>query len=195
MKQKVHGFTLVEVILVLGIAGLIFVLTILVLPSLWASERDATRREHMMHFVSQVKSFQTNNNRGALPSPNSENSFGKTVDEQKTKEYVVRGNIRSSSSEDAAMWAGFYRDFFDDSFVDPNGAFYDLHIMFCVAQKFNDVCLNENESVEKVNSEVDGKINVLISAVCDGEKPIKSANARRIAVVYQLEHGRYCYND
>lgn len=193
MKKKVHGFTLIEVILVLGVAGLIFALTIIVLPSLWASERDAARRDHIMHFVSQVKNFQTNNNRGALPSPNDESYFGKKVDDQKTSTLTIAGSTRTSNAEDAATWKGFYRDFFDDSFMEPNGLFYDLNIMLCAASKFNDDCLNE--SLNKTDTNVDGIINVVIGAVCDGEKPKKSANARRIAAVYQLEHGRYCYND
>ena len=61
------GFTIIEVSLVLAIAGMIFMMAFLVLPGLWASERDAERRDDMIKFVNNLKNFQTNNNRGALP--------------------------------------------------------------------------------------------------------------------------------
>jgi prepilin-type N-terminal cleavage/methylation domain-containing protein len=39
-KPKAHGFTIIEVVLVLAIAGLIFLIVFLALPALQRSQRD-----------------------------------------------------------------------------------------------------------------------------------------------------------
>ena len=62
-----NGFTIVEVILVLAIAGLIFMMVFMAVPALRRSQRDAQRREDMLLLVENVKDYQRNN-RGALPS-------------------------------------------------------------------------------------------------------------------------------
>lgn len=195
MKQKVSGFTIVEVALVLAVAGMIFAITLAVLPNLWANERDAARREDMMKFVTQIKNFQTNNNRGALPKPNSAKEF------ESTKVVSVNGGEVASDRENkkddnATTWAGFYRDFFDDDFRDPNGSYYDLNVVFCDAKKSDERCANkELENMSKLTT-INNTIYVAVSAVCDGDTAVKSANARRVAVVYRLERaGQYCYND
>lgn len=61
-----NGFTVIEVVLVLAIAGLIFLMIFVALPALNRSQRDAQRRDDMMLFLKKVKDYQTNN-RGALP--------------------------------------------------------------------------------------------------------------------------------
>ncbi len=61
------GFTIIEVSLVLAIAGLIFLMVFVALPSLQRGQRDAQRREAVMTYLEQLKKFQTNN-RGALPT-------------------------------------------------------------------------------------------------------------------------------
>jgi prepilin-type N-terminal cleavage/methylation domain-containing protein len=66
-KQKQKGFTIIEVVLVLAIAGLIFLMVFIALPALQRSQRDTQRRDDISRFVSQLTSFSTNN-RGSLPS-------------------------------------------------------------------------------------------------------------------------------
>ena len=69
MKKHLNhtGFTIIEVTLVLAIAGLIFLMVFIALPSLRASQRDTSRREDVMSFISGIKKYQSNN-RGALPN-------------------------------------------------------------------------------------------------------------------------------
>ena len=52
----------------MGIAGFIFTMAFIALPGLWATERDAERRDNILTFVTKLKDYMTNNNRGALPS-------------------------------------------------------------------------------------------------------------------------------
>ena len=64
--MKKRGFTIIEVSLVLAIAGLIFVMIFVALPALQGGQRDAKRKEDIIVFLEKVKAYQ-NNNRGALP--------------------------------------------------------------------------------------------------------------------------------
>ena len=66
-QQKANkGFTIIEVVLVLAIAGLIFLMVFLAWPALQRSQRDTQRRSDVTRFVSQVNSYATNN-KGSIP--------------------------------------------------------------------------------------------------------------------------------
>ncbi|MBM3210096.1 type II secretion system protein [Candidatus Saccharibacteria bacterium] len=66
-KQTKQGFTIIEVVLVLAIAGLIFLMVFIALPALQRSQRDTQRRDDVARVISQINSYQTNNN-GRVPS-------------------------------------------------------------------------------------------------------------------------------
>lgn len=67
-QQQSKGFTIIEVVLVLAIAGLIFLMVFLALPALQRNQRDQQRRGDVGRFVSSVQSFKSNNN-GRIPLP------------------------------------------------------------------------------------------------------------------------------
>jgi prepilin-type N-terminal cleavage/methylation domain-containing protein len=67
VPNKTKGFTIIEVVLVLAIAGLIFLVVFLALPALQRGQRDTQRKTDLGKFMSQVTSFQSNN-QGALPA-------------------------------------------------------------------------------------------------------------------------------
>lgn len=69
MTQQKKGFTIIEVVLVLAIAGLIFLMVFIALPALQRGQRDSQRRDDMSRFSSQLTSFSTNN-RGKIPTDN-----------------------------------------------------------------------------------------------------------------------------
>ena len=76
-REFKEGFTIIEVLLVLSIAGLIFLMAFIALPSLQRQGRDTERREDMAQLMSAIKSYQQNN-RGALPSDDAwDSSLGK----------------------------------------------------------------------------------------------------------------------
>ena len=68
-QQNKKGFTIIEVVLVLAIAGLIFLMVFVALPALQRGQRDSQRRSDVSRFMSQINSFQTNNN-GRVPAAN-----------------------------------------------------------------------------------------------------------------------------
>lgn len=72
--QSKKGFTIIEVVLVLAIAGLIFLMVFVALPALQRGQRDTQRRDDVSRVVSQLQSYATNN-RGALPDVATFNSI------------------------------------------------------------------------------------------------------------------------
>lgn len=66
MIEQRKGFTIIEVVLVLAIAGLIFLMVFIALPALQRGQRDTQRRSDASTFITQVNQYSTNN-RGAVP--------------------------------------------------------------------------------------------------------------------------------
>ncbi|OGL23834.1 hypothetical protein A2791_02930 [Candidatus Saccharibacteria bacterium RIFCSPHIGHO2_01_FULL_46_30] len=73
-KNKQSGFTIIEVVLVLAIAGLIFLMVFVALPTLQRNQRDTQRKQDMSRITTAVASY-TQNNKGKLP----ENQAGWTA--------------------------------------------------------------------------------------------------------------------
>ena len=61
------GFSIIEVVLVLAIAGLIFLMVFIALPAVQRNQRDIQRRNDAGSFISQITSYSTNNN-GKVPA-------------------------------------------------------------------------------------------------------------------------------
>ena len=64
--NKHKGFTIIEVVLVLAIAGLIFLMVFIALPALQRSQRNTQYKNNVVMGASMVRSYQANN-RGMLP--------------------------------------------------------------------------------------------------------------------------------
>ncbi len=67
-KNEQTGFTIIEVVLVLAIAGLIFLIVFLALPQLQRSRRDTQRRTDAGRFLAAAENWSSNNN-GTYPTP------------------------------------------------------------------------------------------------------------------------------
>lgn len=72
--QQKKGFTIIEVVLVLAIAGLIFLMVFIALPALQRGQRDTQRRDDVSTFISQLTQYGTNN-RGGVPAETALASF------------------------------------------------------------------------------------------------------------------------
>lgn len=66
-NNSMKGFTIIEVVLVLAIAGLIFLMVFIALPALQRNQRDQDRKSDVANISSAVTSF-SSNNRGSFPS-------------------------------------------------------------------------------------------------------------------------------
>ena len=60
-KQQAAGFTIIEVVLVLAIAGLIFLMVFIALPALQRNQRDAQRKNDMAAFLDAYERCRSNN--------------------------------------------------------------------------------------------------------------------------------------
>lgn len=69
-KPKQSGFTIIEVALVLAIAGLIFLVVFLALPALQNSQKDNARKQDVARVVSALQAYEADNE-GALPNDSS----------------------------------------------------------------------------------------------------------------------------
>lgn len=165
------GFTIIEVVLVLAIAGLIFLMVFVALPALQRSQRDTQRRDDMARFASQLAQYQANNN-GKVPAATT-NDWNKFVANYLRVQTTTSGDNAESTAQ--------------DSFVDPSGENY------TVAEVL--VCQNAGSCTQQ--SEADdyksGNIRVYTNATCDGENPQYIKGDRKIAFTYKLEGaGIYC---
>lgn len=76
-KQQKDGFTIIEVVLVLAIAGLIFLMVFIALPALQRNQRDAARKQEVSKVAAAITSYQSNNNG---KSPAIGDPFAKYID-------------------------------------------------------------------------------------------------------------------
>ena len=88
------AFTLIEVVLVLAIAGLIFLMGFITLPALQRSQRNAQHKNNVVMGASMVRSYQANN-RGRLPSFTGHTSFvvGNLDDDRPFNSYVQNSGL------------------------------------------------------------------------------------------------------
>lgn len=60
-NHKKEGFTIIEVVLVLAIAGLIFLMIFIALPALQRSQRDTLRRRQAQAYIAAISNYRSNN--------------------------------------------------------------------------------------------------------------------------------------
>lgn len=172
--KKKNGFTIIEVVLVLAIAGLIFSMAFIALPQLQRTQRDAERKEDVLILLENIKKYQNNNN-GALP-----NLFGRTYE---IVEYGDTGDF---------AWTKFYNNYLGENFKDPSNTNYRLVVSECHVGENEEECEYTVEPEEFPNNY---SMYVMEKAICSENKAIPSSNPKSITALYVLETGEaYCAN-
>lgn len=92
-KSSTKGFTIIEVVLVLAIAGLIFLMVFIALPALQRNQRDTQRKTDISRAITALSSYQSAN-RNRLPT--SDNNAWNTF---RTNYLTVAGDTFSDPSE------------------------------------------------------------------------------------------------
>jgi prepilin-type N-terminal cleavage/methylation domain-containing protein len=72
LSKRNQGFTIIEVLIVLAIAGLIMVMVFIAVPNLQRNQRNTGRRQDASRVLTAVDNFVTNAN-GTMPSINTTN--------------------------------------------------------------------------------------------------------------------------
>ena len=73
LRKKTDGFTIIEVLIVLAIAGLIMLVVFLAVPALQRNQRNTSRRSDIGRIGGAVTEWTTNNN-GAVLTPGTGNA-------------------------------------------------------------------------------------------------------------------------
>jgi len=68
LKKRTEGFTIIEVLIVLAIAGLILLIVFLAVPALQRNSRNTSYRSESSQLLAAATEF-TNNNGGTAPAP------------------------------------------------------------------------------------------------------------------------------
>ena len=111
-KHKLYeGFTIIEVVLVLAIAGLIFLMVFLALPALQRSQRDTQRKNDMARLKAAYQQYRANNKGRRLGSVYNGEYMAKLPNwENLLNEYLRKdGDIfRDPSGKDYFLQAGLW---------------------------------------------------------------------------------------
>lgn len=204
-----QGFTIIEVVLVLAIAGLIFIMVFVALPALQRSQRDTARRNDLARVGTSLTQWQTNHN-GNLPNSGGSSATTMTGNKQKcnpnetsdAEEFVC--NYMNSSASDSLDSSGMK----ENVFKDPDGKNYDLYIVQNIAEKnLNAGAVTagsgsglavdgNNAALKLIDTKVTYNVFVIPGGVCTDDATVKVAQARYYAILYRLEGaGTYCIDD
>ena len=131
IKQK-KGFTIIEVVLVLAIAGLIFLMVFIVLPQAMAGQRDGERRQAMSRVQSALVQYQTNNKSKRNNLPNDKGDGAAYAFDP-----VKEGFDSGTADCDANIACSFIKNYLNTTedvarnvnmFLDPDGVPYNIVI-------------------------------------------------------------------
>ena len=218
LNTNKKGFTIIEVVLVLAIAGLIFMMVFIALPALQRSQRDTQRSNDIARVQTALNQYQANN-RGAIPGGDNKSQM------------YVKGHetqLTSTAAYATGTWGYFYDQYLivnsggsQDVFADPDGGFYSLWVQQCnpatktagtacattvqrATVTFDDQSLgaltNENSAAssdsKNTSGEIGHSISIVIHATCNGETATYSTGARKVAILYKKEGGgTFCLNN
>lgn len=178
------GFTIIEVVLVLAIAGLIFLMVFVAYPALRRNQSDTARRNDLSRLVSQLAAYKSNNRKlpaSALELQTFKNQYldgesfadpdgelyklgqmGATADGTKDGIYA-ECTSGTGNPVNAKCTNGPWKNF-------ANGTYYNF---------------DENAH----------KIYYLKYATCQGQDAIRSSGKNDIAIVYVMETGVFCQSN
>ena len=168
------GFTIIEVVLVLAIAGLIFLMVFIALPALQRGQRNTQRENDMSRILTAVQSYQSNNsNKTPWDKKYCENKD--EIDEETgiptadtsctDPNFVSRYITASTSSTDSAQ------------FQDPDGEAYRFVYL--------------GEGAKTISYDFNHMVYVKTKAKCGATEGVVETTSGKndIAVVYVLEGG------
>ena len=184
MYHKKHGFTIIEISLVLAIAGLILVMAFVALPALQRQARDTKRKDDTMAFLQALKSYQQNN-RGNLPSFINDDPSATSI----TRTGGVGGGITwDTVNPTSHPWAKFYNQYLGEEFKNSNGTKYTFFIDFT-----NNWIKDPKSLVEREESAQYADFYIFLEATCENGIPVESSNSRNVAILTKLEtSSSYC---
>lgn len=176
MNKNKSGFTIIEVVLVLAIAGMIFMIVFLAVPAMQRNQRDTRRKADLNRAIAAVSQYKSSH-RGQLPS----NDQGW---QNFLKDYIITES--------------------NDEFVDPRGA-KDGTPQITVGSGTNQKTVDTYQLTPHDTSDLSGDFEInkntiyyTIGAKCqvDGAKVDAGKGNRTVALRIKLENaGWHCLDD
>ena len=183
MKTNKKGFTIIEVVLVLAIAGLIFLMVFIALPALQRSQRNTQREDDIARFLTAVNDYQTNNS-GQTPFTAGSGETPGTVNANFVKRYIEEniGTVATSEADNEKSTCASGKTC--PQFTDPDGEMY----------KF---VVKDNSKALSLGTSVNHVVYVVVNAGCGTTEGTfeKGTGDRQIAMFYIEEGGAIVCND
>ena len=186
-KNKMKkGFTIIEVVLVLAIAGLIFLMVFIALPALQRSQKDSQRQNDYSLLSSSITSYSSNNG-GRLyklaGATSATANASKVYNAKQTSRYINKNGGDAS----------------DPYAVDPDGKEYQMKVFSTFA-----AWANAQPTIKTTGGSYNGGIGtvdvfVVIGADCSGtntnggNQPAKVSSYRAFAIYAPVEGGSGTY--
>ena len=190
------GFTIIEVVLVLTIAGLIFLMVFLALPALQRSQRDAQRKQDVAMVVTALHNWKANNKGRGDASMGNNSVLTPLADlNEEQKKYGVNNSIEPIENSPLNSYISF--DLKSGKNKNDSSSSLSLNTKIITTSVNNNVTLFRIDSPSFRDHE---RIAVVVGMGCDN---IELASNRSVvlrnikkgaaAVVYLLESGgAYC---
>ena len=202
-KNNEKGFTIIEVVLVLAIAGLIFLMVFVALPALQRGQRDAQRRSDVARLATAITNYQSNG--GSLGQTLGGVNTTTTANARKASctSTATMTNIDSTIKQYGndplygnALGCRLVRDYLNESgasentFADPNGTKY--RVMVYKYYPTENTMFNLSGSYGTF-TDTNYRLMVVISGTrCDANQPngfTTSNSSESFTVRYVLEGG------
>lgn len=215
LKTK-KGFTIIEVVLVLAVAGLIFLMVFIAFPALQRAQHDTQRTDDMARVQSKLIDWQSNHSNN-LPAKSEFNASDSANIKQEDGSFVVESSTCNSNKA-----CQFVRDYMNaaatsasgnmDTFKDPSGEYYNIVITENVSGSSftgtpsgsitNAVTGVTQKLTGDISSgvDIDGTIDgytmfIIPGATCKEDQAVKSTK-NNFAVLYRMEgSGQKCTNN
>ncbi|MBQ3292849.1 type II secretion system protein [Candidatus Saccharibacteria bacterium] len=182
IKSK-KGFTIIEVVLVLAIAGLIFLMVFIAFPALQRGQRDTQRRDDMARFASQLAQYQANNYSKVPSGAAGWNDF--------ISRYLRGdGDVFADPSG-----VPYHVRTTDGKLKEVDGTEIDVSSYDNIGGDAITSCSSDADCTQKSTSDspANAIIRIYTNATCSGENPVYKKGDKYIAFTYKLEGaGIYC---
>jgi len=171
-RNEQTGFTIIEVVLVLAIAGLIFLIVFLALPQLQQSRRDTQRKSDLGLLMSSLETYASNNN-GLYPLSLGHWRFLAVFD---------------NTLADPSTGVPYAETFTEQEEINPGWTLVDPSVIPGVGVAFAG---NEGGSTPTPP----GTIAYSRGAQCNGDTSQATMGNAKVAVMIKLEAGQYCLDN
>ena len=192
------GFTIIEVVLVLAVAGLVFLMVFVAFPALQRNQRDAQRRQDMANVSAEIKNLKANGVDIIGPGV-----LNVAVDNITGRSECGRNDVASLTGLDSSdsFACKVIRDYFNEddatenAFKDPDGVPYQLRMYAGVYYKNSKMINNSTMShaiVVTFNTQCD---NTTSEAVNNGNvRSVNQANAYTVRYRMPETNDIFCMN-